>query len=193
MVVNKEHPEQERRNTMKRYVGKLTIALLVITILSVGTMSGALDVWAQKKGGPLAKQIQGSWILVSAHNVLPDGKTVEQFGSNPRGSMILTPAGHFSIFMMKASIPKFASNNRLKSTNEENQAVVEGSIAYFGTYKVANEKEHIVSLHVEGSTFPNFEYQDQTRVMIVEGDELKYTNPTSGIGGTTYAVWKRAK
>ena len=56
-----------------------------------------------------------------------------------------------------------------------------------------SEKEQMVSLHIEGSTFPNWDNEDQTRVMIVVGDEMKYTNPTASSGGRNYAVWKRAK
>ena len=68
-----------------------------------------------------------------------------------------------------------------------------GLIAYYGTYAVASEKEQTVNLHIEGSTFPNWDGQDQKRVMTVKGDELKVTNPTPTIGGVAYVVWKRAK
>jgi len=119
----------------------------------------------------IAKQIQGSWMLVSVYNE-QDGKKTFQFGLNPRGSMILTPDGRFSLFMMRANLPKFAANSRIRGSTTENQAVVQGCAALFGTYKVLNEKEHMVSLHVEGSTFPNWDGEDQTRVMIVTGDEM---------------------
>jgi hypothetical protein len=37
-----------------------TRILLVVAVLSGGTFSGASNVWAQKKGSTLAKQIRGS-------------------------------------------------------------------------------------------------------------------------------------
>ena len=107
--------------------------------------------------------------------------------------MILTPDGRFSIILMKPSLPKFASNNRVKGTAEENQAVVQGSLAYYGSYAVASEKGQTVNLRIEGSTFPNWDREDQKRVMTVKGDEMNVTNPTSAIGGVTYVTWKRAK
>jgi hypothetical protein len=108
--------------------------------------------------------------------------------------MILTPEGRFSLIMMRASLPKFASNNRVKGTAKENQAVVQGSNAYFGTYTVLNNKEQSITLHMEGGTFPNWDGQDQKRPMTVEGDELKLVNPTPSLGGgTNYMIWKRAK
>jgi hypothetical protein len=168
--------------------------LLVVAILAGGTLFVASDVGAQETGGTLAQQIQGTWILVSIYNEQPDGKKTDQFGSNPRGLVIYTPDGHFTHIIMRASLPKFASNNRVKGTVEENNAVVEGSIAYFGTYSVASEKEKIVNIHVEGSTFPNWDGQDQKRRVNVIGDMLTVSTVTpAAIGGTNYVVYKRAK
>ena len=107
--------------------------------------------------------------------------------------MILTPDGRFSIIVIRANLPKFASNNRVKGTAEENQTVVQGSIAHYGSYAVASEKERTVNLRIEGSTFPNWDGQDQKRVMTVKGDEMRVTTPTAIIGGVADIVWKRAK
>jgi len=152
----------------------------------------ASDVWAQEMSSTLAQQIQGSWILVSI-SVVQDGNKIDPYGPNPRGTLILTPDGRFSAILMRASLSKFASNNRMKGTAKENEAVVQGSHAYFGTYTVASDKERTVNYHIEGSTFPNWDGQDHMRVLTVIGDELKITNPTTSIGGTAYSVWKRAK
>ena len=173
-------------------IKEVAMVLLVVAVLSGGTLSGASDVWAQEKGSTLAQQIQGSWILVSIYNE-HDGKKIEPFGPNPRGSLILTPDGRFSMIFMRASLPKFASNNRMKGTAEENQAIVQGSHAFYGSYAVASEKEQTVILRIEGSTFPNRDREDQKRVMTVKGDEMRVTNPTTTIGGVAYVVWKRVK
>ena len=63
----------------------------------------------------MAQQIQGSWILVSIYNE-QDGKKIEPFGSQPRGSMTITPDGRFSYILLRASLPKIAANNRMKGT-----------------------------------------------------------------------------
>jgi hypothetical protein len=166
--------------------------LLFVAVLSGGMLYGASDVWAQEKAGTLEQQVHGTWILVSLY-VEQDGKKIEPLGSKPRGSFILTPDGRFSVILLRASLPKFASNNRVKGTAEEYQAAVQGSLAYYGSYAVASEKEHAVNLHIEGSTFPNWDGQDQKRVWTVKGDELRVTNPTATIGGAAYVIWKRAK
>ena len=177
---------------MIRSIKEVVGVLLVVTVLFGGTLFGASAVRAKEKGTTLAKQIQGSWILVSIYNE-QDGKRIEPFGDKPRGLMILTPDGHFSMFFLRASLPKFAANNRMTGTAEENQTVVQGSHAFYGTYAVASEKEKTVNLHIEGGTFPNVDGQDQKRVMTVKGDELRVINPTPTIGGVAYVVWKRAK
>jgi hypothetical protein len=167
--------------------------LLVAAVLAFGTLSGVSTVRAEEKGAGYAQQIQGSWNLVSIVNE-QDGKKTDMFGLNPRGSMILTSDGRFSIIFMRESLPKFAANSRLKGTAEENQAVAQGAMAYFGTYSMVGDKEQMTNLHVEGSTFPNWDGQDQKRLMTVKGDELIVLNPTPAVGsGTNTVVYKRAR
>jgi hypothetical protein len=143
----------ERRNTMKWSIREVASLWLVVAVLVVGSWSGATKLWAKEKGAGLA---QGSWILVALYNET-DGKKTEPYGPNPRGSLLLTPDGRFSMVLMRASLPKFASNNRTKGTAEENQAVVHGSVAAVGTYTVSGDKEQTLNLHIEESTFPNWD------------------------------------
>jgi len=165
--------------------------VLVAAVITVGTLSGASKVYAEEKGASLA---QGSWILVELYNE-EAGKRTEPFGPNPRGSMLLTPDGRFSMTLLRASLPKFAANVRTKGTVEENAAVVQGSVAAIGTYTVTGDKEKMLNLHIEGSTYPNWDGQDQKRPMTVIGDELKVINNAPSIGGSgkNTQVWKRAR
>ena len=176
---------------MKWFIKEVTGALLVVALLVVGTVSGASKVYAQEKG---AGSAQGSWILVELYNE-DAGKKSEPFGPNPRGSMLLTSDGRFSMTIMRSSLPKFAANVRTKGTAEEYKAVVEGSVAAIGTYTITGDKEKTLNLHIEGSTFPNWDGQDQKRPITVTGDELKVINPNPSIGGSgkNTQVWKRAK
>ena len=172
---------------MKSSIKEVAVLVSVVAVLVMGTLSGALKVFAEEKGA------QGSWILVELYNEA-DGKRTDPFGPNPRGAMLFSPDGRFSMTIMRSSLPKFASNVRTKGTVEENQAVVQGSVAAFGTYMVVGDNEKTLNLHIEGSTFPNWDGQDQKRPMTVNGDELKVINPTPSIGGgTNTQVWKRAK
>src|SRR5437588_9191593 len=99
-------------------------------------------------GEQSAKELVGSWTLVSVA-VNQDGQKIEPFGANPKGSLIFDRTGRFSVMVTRSDLAKFGSNNREAGTPEENQAVVRGSIAYFGTYTV-REQERLLVLHVEG-------------------------------------------
>jgi hypothetical protein len=181
-----------KEGEMKRLVRGVVGVLLVVAVFGVWMLSSSSDVSAQQATGSLAQQIQGNWTLVSMYNE-QDGKKTDVFGPNPRGFMLLTPDGRVSIIIMRASLPKFASNSRIKGTAEENQAVVQGSFAYFGKYAVVSEKDQTVSFYIEASTFPNWDGETQKRIMTVVGDEMKFVVPTAAIGGTNYLIWKRAK
>jgi len=139
-----------------------------------------------------AKQMEGTWMLVSNLHVQGEKKT-DFFGPNPRGLMMMGREGHFVRVVTRSDVPKFASNNRQTGTLAENKAVVQGSIAYFGRYS-CDSADGICNLHVEGSTFPNWVGDDQKRLFTLAGDELRETvpNPASG-AGQALIVWKRVK
>jgi len=142
--------------------------------------------------GESSKDILGTWRL---HSFVVDHEGVksEPYGANPRGAMSFSPDGRFSLIISRSDLPALVSNNRLLGTDEENRAIVQGSIAYFGTYTV-DETARTFTVHVEGGTFPNWIGTDQTRIFSVSGDELKFTNTSRSAGaGTTLVVWRRPK
>jgi hypothetical protein len=138
------------------------------------------------------ERLVGSWTLVS----LTVGESADQtlpYGVNPKGTMMMDANGRFSITVVRSDIPKVASNNRMTATSEENSAIVQGSIAYFGTYSI-DEATHVITVNVEGSTFPNFNDGTQTRILSFDGDEVTYLNPTPSMGGATAKVtYRRAR
>ena len=166
----------------------LRVAAITLPYLLIAPFTGPAS--AQTK--PLKDQVIGAWSLVSV-TVEGGPAKVEPYGPAPKGAMFLDANGRFSIMIMRAGLPKFAANNREKGTAEENAAVVGGSIAYFGSYTV-NEIEKSVSVSIEGATFPNFDGQTQKRLLVFDGDQVAYVNPTpSGGGGTAKVLWKRVK
>jgi hypothetical protein len=140
------------------------------------------------------EQIVGAWTLVSADSVRPDGSRVAVFGSNPKGIMLFSRDGHFALIQMHAELPTIAAKSRDQGTPEENKAIVQGSIAYFGTYSV-NESDKTISLKLEGSTFANILAAGAQKRVITSltPDELKFTNPRTPSGATLEVGWKRAK
>jgi hypothetical protein len=143
----------------------------------------ALAFTASHANAQLAKDIVGTWTLVSAGDA---------YEPNAKGSLIFENNGRFSIILMRGNLPKYASNNRTQGTAPEYKATVEGSLAYFGTHSVSGTD---LNFHIEGSTFPNWTGSDQKRInLAVTGDELKYTQPNPSGGGTpAQLIWKRVK
>ena len=138
------------------------------------------------------EQLVGSWTLIS----LTAGEGADQtlpYGPNPKGSMMADTNGRFMITVVRSDLPNFASNNRMRGTPDENNSVVQGSIAYYGTYTI-DEATRVITVNVEGSTFPNFTGGTQTRILSFEGDEVTYLNPTPSHGGAPAKVtYRRAK
>ena len=138
------------------------------------------------------EQLVGSWILVS----LTAGNGAKQtlpYGANPKGTMMVDANGRFSITVVRSDLPRFGSDNRMTGTAEENMAIVQGCIAYFGTYSI-DEATHVITVNVEGSTFPNFDGGTQTRILSFNGDEMTYLNPTPSMGGGIAKVtYRRAR
>jgi len=111
-------------------------------------------------------------------------------GPKPQGIAIFDSSGHFAIVNTNPNLPKFASNDRMHGTARENEAIVHGSIAFFGTYSISNGK---IVQHIEGGTWPAWNGTDQKRTIIsLTGDDLVWTT-VSTFGGTSELHWKRLR
>jgi hypothetical protein len=142
---------------------------------------------------PAMDQFKGTWSLVSIRYVNPDGSAIEPFGPNAKG-MLVFDGTRFATQVMATNLPKFTSNNRMVGTPQEYEAISHGVVAYFGTYTV-NAAKSIVTLHIERSSFPNWEGTDQQRKFEFVGDELRYTaaSSTANPAEAAQLVWKRAQ
>ena len=164
------------------------LSISMMTALGLVILSdGAI---AQQKS--LKEQIVGTWMLVSSDTVQPNGTRTPTFGPNPKGIAIFDAGGRYAFAFTNSSLPKFAGNNRLNATAEENKAVVQGSLAHFGTYTV-NEADRSFALRIESSSFPNWAGTEQKRPFTIVGDDLKWTTPNASGGGSAELVWKRTK
>ena len=86
----------------------------------------------------------------------------ERFGSKPRGMAIYERNGKFVMIIIHTTLPKIASNNAMTGTADENKAIVQGSMASFGKYTV-NDKEGTLLSHIDASSYPNWDGEDQKR------------------------------
>jgi hypothetical protein len=161
-----------------------TCTMLLLPIMTAG---------AAAQQATLKDQLAGVWVLVFADNVAPDGTRRQVFGTNPKGIMMLDASGRYSEMIVSSDRPKFAANNRLKGTPDENQGVIAGTISAFGSWSV-NEADKTIVMKIEASLFPNQDGADARRIVInLNADSLKIANPGAGAGGRAEAEYRRAR
>ncbi len=177
----------EPQNNNVNWLGKFRQFIVALLLFGIAPLVD--DAIGQQK--TLTQQLVGTWTYVSVDNVGSDGARAPMFGPNPRGLASFDNNGRYILLTARSSQPKFASNNRMEGTAEENQAVVQGSIAHFGRYTVS-EADKTITFHIETSTFPNWNGTEQTRPITITGDELRWTTAASN-GGVAEVVLKRVK
>ena len=157
------------------------LTILIFAFVLLGNSAAGQQIEKNTK-----KQLIGTWLLISAQNE----KKADVFGAHPAGMLVFDASGYFSSQVMRSDLPKFASPNRTMATPNESQAVIRGYIAYFGTYSVT--APGILSLHIEGGSFPNWNDATQKRSFLINGDEMQYTNLVTSFGdASAHLLWRR--
>lgn len=139
------------------------------------------------------KQFVGTWKLVSSEFKFSDGQVINPLGNDAIGILMYDASQHMSVQITRRDRPIFASDDQLKGTPSEMKSAFKGFTAYFGSYHV-NEKEAIVTHHVEGSLFPNWIGKDQVRFFEFSDNRLRLSTPQIPMGGrqiTGQLVWQR--
>jgi Lipocalin-like domain len=165
----------------------MKISARVMAATSIATFALAVSTGASAQ---VDKNLVGTWTVVSV-TYEQDGKKIEPYGPNVKGTQIYDANGRIATIVMRPDLPKVASNNRMTATAEESQKIVHGSIAYFGTY-TTNEADHSVTVQIEGATLPNWMGTSQKRTYTISGDQLTISNPTGSGAGAATVVLKRA-
>ena len=164
------------------------LGITATSVLGLAVLPG--NALGQQKS--LKEQLSGTWTLVSIDAVRQDGDRSQLFGANPKGVAIFDGRGHYIISVMRSDRPAFAVDDRMRGTAEENKATPQGTITYFGTYSVS-EADRTILIHIDGSSYPNWNGADQKRLFTLTAEELTLTVPPAPTGGATIeVVWKRA-
>ena len=115
--------------------------------------------------------------------------------SAPRlqGFLVFDSKDHFLVAISRPGFSKIASGTGSRGAIKENKAVLQRSVACFGSYLI-DDANHTIKAHIEGSTVPKWTGTDQQRQFTVAGDKLRWTNSASAGGaGTAELVWERVK
>jgi Lipocalin-like domain len=167
----------------------LRVILVACAIAAFGSSMMTFDAFGQKR--PFKEQLVGTWTLLSWEQKKADGTKVERYGTNPKGIAFFDADGRYIITVMKSDRAKYVSNTLWQGTPQENKETADGTITYFGTYST-NEVDDSITIHVEGSSFPNWNGSDQKRFVAIVGDQLTLTVRPPG-GDVVDVIWKRAK
>lgn len=169
------------------HVSRLTSRVLATTL---GVMAACASVAGRAE--TLKERVVGTWAYESVDIVRADGSREPLFGPHPQGVAMFDGNGRYVLMTARADLAKFASANRMTGTPDENQAIVQGSIAHFGTYAV-NETDRTITFRITASTYPNWNGVEQKRPFTVSADTLKWVTSAASSGGTAEVVLHRVK
>ena len=166
----------------------LRVIFVACIIAAFGSSTITFDALGQKQS--LKEQLVGTWTLLSWEQKKSDGTKLERYGTSPKGIAFFDAGGQYIITVMRSDRAKYTSNALWQGTPEENKETADGTITYFGTYSVG-EADSSIAIHVEGSSFPNWNATNQKRFVAIAGQQLTLTVRPPG-GDVVDVIWKRA-
>src|SRR5436853_4845359 len=73
----------------------------------------------------LRDQIVGVWSFVSSLDIYADGRTVDRWGSNPKGIFIFDKSGHYAFFITRSDLPNIAAGRYDQGTADEYKTIMQ--------------------------------------------------------------------
>lgn len=134
--------------------------------------------------------LQGTWTLVAADKLLPNGETARDYGANPHGRLHVDGHGRYSLQILKSERQRFASDSKADGSPGEFESAVTGSSTHYGTMTI-DEQAGILVFAIEGASFPNWEGATQKRQYQLDGAVLRYKVPPRSDGSIPVSVWRR--
>jgi hypothetical protein len=139
-----------------------------------------------------SKPLIGTWRLISWENrSLVDGQVSYPLGKDATGYIMYNEDGYMFVAIMSPNRLKFAADDLLSGTKEEEAQAEETYVSYCGRYEFKGET---VVHHVELSLFPNWVGGEQERLVEVRANRLTLSTPPillRGIQQTAHLIWER--
>jgi hypothetical protein len=76
-------------------------SLSAIAVLALAWFPG--HAVSQQKS--IRDQLVGTWMLVVSESLRPDGSKVDEYGQDPKGTLIFDKNGRYSVTIMRADLP----------------------------------------------------------------------------------------
>src|SRR5215217_4385755 len=146
-----------------------------------------------KKGTTMASNpLIGTWRLLSWENrSVEDGKVSYPLGEDAIGYIMYNEDAYMFVAIMAPHRLRFAADDLLSATKEEEAQAEETYVSYCGRYDFLGDT---VVHHIVMSLFPNWIGGDQERLVDLRGNRLTLsTRPLllRGIQQTARLIWER--
>ena len=139
-----------------------------------------------------APSLAGTWTLVAADVVHPDGKRDRDYGAAPQGLLMVDQESRYTLQIFRSDRPRFASGDRKKGTPEEYSAAVLGASTHFGHVRL-DTAGGLVIFSIESASYPNYEGTEERRPYTLTGNELSYRAKARPDGDVPISVWRRVE
>ena len=154
-------------------------ALLCLALLPAATQAAEPD-------------LRGTWVLVAADVIQPDGTRQPDYGPAPQGRLMIDAKGRYALEIYRSDRPAFAGGDKHAGMPGDYRAVVLGESSHFGRLRIDADTGELV-FAIEAASFPNWQGTEQRRRYSLEGDELSYRVAPRSDGSVPVSVWRRAK
>ena len=136
--------------------------------------------------------IVGTWVLVAADKLLPDGIRVQDYGPNPHGLVIFTADGYYSLQIYRSERLQFASGDKFDGTLEEYKEASLSMSTSFGHYSV-DPVQNTITFKRDRSSVPNLDDKTGVDPYELKGEELSWKVAARKDGSIPITVLRRAK
>jgi hypothetical protein len=160
------------------------------TILPAGLLALSIALALPAVADMGATSLTGSWTLVAADVIHPDGTRGHDYGDAPKGLLIVDAKGRYSLQIYDSRRSHYASGDRDRGTPDEYKANALGISTHFGMLHVDGDT---MTLDVDSASFPNQDGKQQKRMFKLDGDELSYRVQARPNGDVPVSVWRRLK
>lgn len=136
--------------------------------------------------------LAGTWSLVAADKIMPDGSRQHDYGEAPSGLLMIDTDGRYMLQIYQQGRPHFTGGEKKTGTRQEFEAAVLGASTHMGTLSM-DEMTHTLSFNIASAAFSNWEGTRQERRYELKGDELSYRVPVRPDGQIPVSVWRRVR
>lgn len=132
----------------------------------------------------------GAWKMIGAYRQHPDGTQSDDYGPAPRGMLIVTRDGEYSVQIYHTHREPFSSPDYRQAKPEEYKNAVLTTSTHFGKLELDTAKHRLV-FRIAGAMNASWDNSVQERPFDLKGDVLSWRVPPRADGDIPISVWQR--